>query len=295
MPVDDPREAGDGGRRSATGRLVTLVPADNPGPYTGAGNNTWLLDGDEPTLIDAGAGVPSHVSGLQAVLGGRALRRIIVTHGHPDHASGVPALRAVWSDVEVCRFASAAPDGAPPATRASGLHHQPAGVLHRSGDDGDGEIALAEGAAVRAGNRVLQVIHTPGHAPDHVCLWDPSTRELFGGDMLIRPGTVLIPAGHGGSLRQYLDSLRRIAGLSPTRVYPGHGPIIENPLEVVAEYLEQRRRREEQVLEAVAMGEADAASIVARLYPSLSDGLERAATMTIQAHLDKLREEGRLP
>lgn len=248
--------------------MVLLIHADNPGPYTGAGNNTWLLDGAEPTLVDAGTGLATHVERVRRALGGRPLRRVVVTHGHGDHASGVPALRAAWPEVEVRKF----------------LMPEEAGFE-----------ALVPGDSIAAGDRLLQVVHTPGHAPDHVCLWDVGRRELFAGDMLIRPGTVLIPAGRGGNLRHYLASLAAIARLDPTRIYPGHGPIIDNPREVVAEYLEQRRRREEQVVEAVAAGDTDAATIVGRLYPRLEGGLERAATMTIQAHLDKLREEGRLP
>src|SRR5512134_3226257 len=122
-----------------------LIPADNPGPYTGKGNNTWLIDGAEPTLIDSGTGVASHLEALATLLGGRPLARVIVTHGHPDHASGVPALRALWPHVDARKF-----------------------LL----DGESGWSALADGSWISAGDGELQVVHTPGHAADHVCLWD---------------------------------------------------------------------------------------------------------------------------
>ena len=71
-----------------------LIPAGNPGAMTWSGNNTWLLNGAEPTLIDAGVGKPDHVDAIALALGGRALARVLITHGHVDHASGAPALRS---------------------------------------------------------------------------------------------------------------------------------------------------------------------------------------------------------
>jgi glyoxylase-like metal-dependent hydrolase (beta-lactamase superfamily II) len=253
---------------SDVGAAPMLVHADNPGPYTGTGNNTWLLVGDESTLIDAGTGAASHLEALDRALDGRPLARVIVTHGHPDHASGVPALRLRWPGIDARKFPL------------------------------DGEVGWAplhDGAWIRAGTRQLQIVHTPGHAADHVCLWDAESEELYGGDMVVRPGSVLIPAGRGGNLRDYLASLQLLAALAPARIFPGHGPVIENPADVIAEYLEHRQRREDQILALVAEGLVDADAIVVRLYGQLADGLGHAARMTVQAHLEKLREEGRLP
>lgn len=252
----------------STSSAIQLLPAANPGLYTGqSGNNTWFLDGDEPALIDAGTGQPEHLDALRDVLHGRPLIRLLVTHGHPDHASGMPAIQAIWPSVEAMKFPSA---------------------------DGVGWSPLRDGAFVRAGDVRLQVLHTPGHAIDHVCFWNEESRDLFAGDMVIRPGSVHIPAGHGGSLRDYLASLDRMASLKPARILPGHGPIITNPLEVIAEYQTHRRRREEQILALLSEGISSTEAITDRLYSGIAAGLRRAATMTVQAHLDKLRDEGRL-
>ncbi len=242
-----------------------LIAAGNPGPMTGAGNNTWLIDGDEPALIDAGVGTAMHVEAVALALSGRDLARVLVTHGHIDHASGAPALRRRWPLVEIWKL--------PPS-------------------EGDDWQSLAADQTLQAGNRRLRVIHTPGHALDHACFWDADAREIYSGDMLTLGTTVMIPASRGGGMRAYMDSLERLARLSPRRVFPGHGPVIDNPGELIAEYLAHRRMREAQVRECLAAGVEDAASIVARVYPNLAPALVAAATATIEAHIEKIRAEG---
>jgi glyoxylase-like metal-dependent hydrolase (beta-lactamase superfamily II) len=244
-----------------------LIHAENPGSLTGRGNNTWLLDGAEPALVDAGVGSARHVSAVVRALGPRSLVRVLVTHAHPDHAAGVPALRAVWPALEACKLP---------------LHGE------------SGWRALQDGDVVRAGDTRLVVLHTPGHAADHVCFWDGDRRHLYAGDMVASDTTVMVPSGQGGHLRTYLASLERLASLEPVRVYPGHGDVIDRPLETIEAYLAHRRLRERQILEQLERGSADVEAIVARLYPDIATALRPAARMTVEAHLEKLREEGRL-
>lgn len=243
-----------------------LLRAGNPGPLTGEGNNTWLLDGDEPTLIDAGVGAPEHVEAIAHALDGRALARVLVTHGHADHASGVPALRARWPSLDVRKWLTTSESGWRP---------------------------LVDGTRVRAGDAELIVLHTPGHATDHVCFWNEPTRDLYTGDMAVKGSTVMIPAGRGGNLAEYLRSLERLAALKPDRMLPGHGAIIEQPLALIAEYIEHRRSREAQVVRCLADGVTDVDAIVARIYPDIAAGVRPAARLTVQAHIEKLRAEGK--
>jgi len=242
-----------------------LIFAQNPGPLTGSGNNTWLLDGDEPTLIDAGVGKPGHVDAIAARLGDRVLVRVLVTHGHVDHASGVPALRARWPAIDICKWTTQG---------ESGWH------------------ALNDTSRIRAGSGELTVIHTPGHAPDHVCLFDEASGDLFSGDMIVRGTTIMIPAGRGGNLRQYLTSLQTLRALNPKRALAGHGPVIDDPLALIDEYIAHRLMRESQVRACLDAGVTDVDAIVARIYPDLAESLRPAARLTIEAHLEKLREDG---
>jgi glyoxylase-like metal-dependent hydrolase (beta-lactamase superfamily II) len=240
-----------------------LIHAANPGPYTGAGNNTWLLDGAQPTLVDAGTGQPSHLEAIAEALDGRPLVRVLLTHDHQDHSSGVPAIRDLWPDVEVLAVATT---------------HAPARTL-------------IDREKVRAGDRSFQVLYTPGHAIDHICFWDAAARHLYAGDMVQASGSVLIPAGRGGGLRAYMSSLDLLSSLDARRIYPGHGPLIEEPARVLARTAAHRLARETEILRCVDEGLTDPDAIVARLYRGLPDALVRAARLTVEAHLEKIRHD----
>ena len=240
--------------------MISLA-ARNASEWTGpSGNITYLFESAPAILIDAGVGNASHLDDIAAALRGRSLHSIVATHSHSDHVAGIPALRERWPDVVV-----------------------------RGGPG----TALQDGDVLESGDTRLVALHTPGHAPDHFCLLDEKRREVYCGDLVRLGGTVVIPASRGGNLRQYLDSLRRIRALQPTRLYPGHGPVIVDPAAVIDDYLAHRALREQQVLAALAGGCAGAEAIVARIYPGLNAALHGAARETVEAHLQKLREEGR--
>jgi glyoxylase-like metal-dependent hydrolase (beta-lactamase superfamily II) len=249
------------------------IPAHNPGPYTGAGTNTYFLPGQVPVLIDAGTGHPRHLDDLGDALsssGTGALGSVLVTHNHPDHASGAPALRSRWPAATFAKW----PD---PADAAGGIAWQP---LH---DD----------QLVPAGDAALWVLHTPGHAPDHVCFFEPHSGLLFAGDLVVNGGTVFVPASHGGSVAQYLASLRRVLELQPRRIMPGHGAPIDHPGALLRGYIAHRLTRERQILDVLARGPRDVPGLVEDIYKGLADGLLAAAGESVLAHLIKLRDEGR--
>lgn len=257
-------------------RLPGLVGLDagNPGPLTGAGNHTWLLVGATTTLIDAGIGAPSHLDAIAANLdgAGRRLEQVVVTHAHPDHASGAPALAARWPGARFLKTPWPAADG-------------------RFGIDWQ---TVADGDMLDAGDVRLEVVATPGHSPDHVCLWHPASRTLFGGDLLIEGGTVVVPGTRGGNLRDYLQSLERVKALEPETVLPAHGPVIDAPVALVERYIAHRLAREREVLAAIAAGAATLEAIVSSVYPGLADTLWPAAVETVHAHVRKLVDDGRI-
>jgi glyoxylase-like metal-dependent hydrolase (beta-lactamase superfamily II) len=249
---------------------VNPIPlhAANPGPFTGAGNWTYLIPGPEPVLFDAGVGKSEHLEALASAVPGGPVR-VIVSHAHPDHASGAPALAGRWP--------SAAFSKVPwPETDAAAIAWQP----------------LADGQVVDSGEGPLLVIHTPGHAPDHVTLWHADSRTLFGADLMQLGNTVAIPADHGGDLVAYLRSLRRIHALAPARVLPAHGPVIEEPLAVIEQYLQHRHHREVQIVTALESRLDTVEAITDRIYTSLTPQLGPLARQSVLAHLIKLEQEG---
>jgi glyoxylase-like metal-dependent hydrolase (beta-lactamase superfamily II) len=251
---------------------VHLVAGHNPGPYTGGGSNTWFIDGRVPTLIDTGAGHPRHLQDLDALLDriGTPLAQVLVTHAHPDHAGGAPLVAERWPGAVFAKYPWPDED-----SRTA--------VSWR---------ALADDEVVPAGDESLWVLHTPGHAPDHVCFFFPRSGTLFAGDLVMNGGTVVIPASRGGNLAQYLQSLRRILELQPRRILPGHGAAIEQPAALLRGYIAHRLARERQVVEALRGGPATVAALVERIYTGLAPDLAAAAGESVLAHLMKLEEEG---
>ena len=248
---------------------VIPIHAGNPGAMTGTGNWTYLLPGRVPTLIDAGVGTAAHLDAVSRETGG-ALAQVLVTHGHTDHAGGASALAARWN---AARF------------------------LKMPWPDRDDRRAVAweaigDGATLAAGDVSLEVLHTPGHSPDHLAFWHAGSRTLFGGDLLILGTTVFIPASSGGNLVDYLHSLRRVQALRPRLVWPAHGPPIDDPETLLHGYLDHRRQREHQVLTALEAQPRTVDQIVARLYPDLSGDVVPMARETVLAHLQKLDQDG---
>lgn len=235
-----------------------LLRANNASLWTGpTGNNTYLLTGRVPALVDAGVGDAAHLDAIEAALGGAPLARVLVTHGHADHVAGLPALAGRWPSMRVLRF----PD----------LFTQ----------------------RVDAGDAQLLAIHTPGHAPDHVCLFDEASGDLYCGDLVRAGGTIVIPASKGGNVREYLESLNRIRSMSPRRLLPAHGPAIDDPSSIIDEYIAHRAEREAQIVGVLRGGPRSPEEIVTAVYGPLPSALAAAAADSVLAHLLKLQEEGR--
>jgi len=249
--------------------LIIPLHAANPGPLTGAGNWTYLLTGATPALIDAGVGKTEHLDAIAAhVRDGPT--HVFVTHGHSDHASGVLALAARWPQIRFWKFLWPSFD----ARYAVQWH------------------ALSDDQIVTAGDEPLQVVYTPGHAPDHVAFWQSSSRALFSADLVVLGSTVVIPPSAGGNLKEYLQSLRRVLALEPARLLPAHGPAIDDPKTVINGYLKHRLDRERQILSAIQSGLRSVEAITDRIYADLAPPLIPMARESVLAHLQKLEQEG---
>jgi len=250
-----------------------LLPAHNPGPMTGSGNNTYLITGPSrsATLVDAGVGEPRHLADLEAALDGGRLDAVLVTHGHRDHAGGAPTIAA--------------------AHREASFHKLP-----WPDEDAQYDVrwrVLRDGEIVTAGDEPLQALHTPGHSPDHLAFWHEPTATIFTGDLVVQGSSVMIHWSRGGDLGQYLASLERLLSLEPRRLLPAHGPPIDDPRAILTGYIEHRLARERQVVDALRRGHASVQAIAESIYDGLSRALVPAAQENVRAHLEKLKRERR--
>jgi glyoxylase-like metal-dependent hydrolase (beta-lactamase superfamily II) len=211
------------------------------------------------------------VAAVDSALGGARLAQVLVTHAHVDHASGVVALAERFAGVRFLKMPWPGRDVRWPVA------WEP----------------IVEGQVVEAGDDALRAVHTPGHAPDHLCFWHEESRVLFSGDLAVQGTTVYIPPSLGGDLVEYLASLDRVLALGPLRLFPAHGPVIEDPDTLLRGYLEHRREREAQIVTALGAGEATVEALVPLVYRGLKAQLLQVARETILAHLLKLEREGR--
>jgi glyoxylase-like metal-dependent hydrolase (beta-lactamase superfamily II) len=162
---------------------------------------------------------------------------------------------------------------------------------HSEGADRLGaEVVLPAGGETHAGLRVLA---TPGHAADHVCFL-AAGGVCFSGDLVLGLGSTIVPPG-GGSLAAYMASLRLLAAQEIELICPGHGPWITDPAAKLAEYVEHREMRERRLLAALDGGERSRAALLSTVWDDIPAELLPMAAMAMEAHLEKLEEEGRLP
>jgi glyoxylase-like metal-dependent hydrolase (beta-lactamase superfamily II) len=141
----------------------------------------------------------------------------------------------------------------------------------------------------------FDVIPSPGHSPDSVCLLH--RRVCFSGDTVLGDGSVFVPAG-GGGLAVYLAALERLRDLELDAICPGHGPVVWEPRERIEHYIAHRLEREQKVLDAIGAGASNDDEILERAWddaPLEIPVIRAAAAATLAAHLEKLRDEGRLP
>ncbi len=239
---------------------VRRVVAGNPGPYTGPGTNTWILEGDPvAVVIDPGPDDDAHLKAIEAKLNGAAVGLILVTHSHPDHLS----LAARLAERHRC----------------SVLRHP----------------QLQDGDLVQVGRVRLRALFTPGHASDHFCFFQEEDRAVFSGDLVLGRGSTMITYPDG-DMAAYFRSLERLIEVRPSIIFPGHWDPVDDPPAKLVEYRSHRLDREGQVLAALESGPAAADELTRRVYGAEVGGEEllRAAEMTLRAHLGKLVEEGRV-
>jgi glyoxylase-like metal-dependent hydrolase (beta-lactamase superfamily II) len=255
-------------RGGVFGERAVCVLAPNRSPMTLDGTNTWLLA--EPgssscVVVDPGPDDAGHLAAVRTAAADAGVRIAVVllTHGHPDHAEGAR------------RFATDA-----------GVGVRALDPAHRLGSEG-----LAGGDVVEVDGLQLRVVPTPGHTADSLSFLLAADGGLLTGDTVLGRGTTVV-AWPDGRLADYLESLERLASLaadgSVLRVLPGHGPVLDDPVAVLAYYRAHRQERLEQVAAAVAAGDRTPAEVVERVYADVDRSLWPAAELSVRAQLEYL-------
>lgn len=258
-------------------RYVTRLVAPNAGVMTGPGTNTYLVGERELAVIDPGPEDAGHVRAIVDAGAGR-IRWILCSHTHLDHASSAATLQKA-TGAKIAAMAKGRTGSPPP-----GGEHDVKLVLDQS---------LADGDAIELDGFSLRAIHTPGHASNHLCFLLPETGMLFTGDHVMQGSTVVI-GPPDGNMRAYLQSLRRLLELEIAVLGPGHGHLIHDPHAEAERLIEHRLRRESKVRQALleAGGSAPLATLLPRVYNDVPQTLHSIAAKSLQAHLDKLVEDG---
>jgi glyoxylase-like metal-dependent hydrolase (beta-lactamase superfamily II) len=258
---------------SALSPLVRRVVANNPGLMTGPGTNTYLVGIDEVAVIDPGPAFPDHVNAIVGASMRERVRWVLLTHTHPDH----------WPAAAEIKQATGALVGAySPFPKADDVSL-------------DIDLVLRDGDTIDGTEFRLEVMHTPGHAPNHLCFWLDEERALFTGDHVLNGTTTVVNPQRGGDMREYLASLERMRVLKRlARICPGHGDVIDDPMAVLDEYAAHRKMRERQIVKVLKEKPLTIKRIVDVLYTDTPEGLIEMARRQVHAHLLKLKAEGKV-
>jgi glyoxylase-like metal-dependent hydrolase (beta-lactamase superfamily II) len=244
------------GRLELPGHDAVGIRAGNPGPLTLSGTNSWIYGREPCWLIDPGPALPEHIDAISEEIDERGgLGAVLLTHDHPDHAEAVPEIITRFSPV--------------PLAAARGTF----------------TTRLEDGA--RFGP--FELVASPGHAPDHFAF--VAGDLCFSGDAVLGEGSVFV----SGQLAEYLGSLRLLQARRLAVIAPGHGPVVLDPQARLADYIAHRQAREDALLAALADGKRTTDELLDAAWADAPASVRLAAAVTLDAHLQKLDEEGRLP
>ena len=248
--------------------LVRRITAGNGSVFTGPGTNTYLVGKEEVTVIDPGPAMQEHIDVITAAAPN--IKQILVTHTHPDHSPGVRLLK---EKLDVPAY----------------------GMLTNSSKNQDQsfnpERILDDGEVFQDEEFTIEVVHTPGHASNHLCFILKEEKLIFTGDHIMNGSTVVI-GPPDGNMKQYIQSLEKLKEYDIEKIAPGHGELLENPHEVADWIINHRLEREKKVFQALqeaTKGTPD--TLVEKVYDDVDSSLFPIAKASLLAHLIKLEED----
>ena len=248
--------------------LIRRITAGNASVFTGPGTNTYLIGNEEVTVLDPGPAMDSHIDAITSAKG--KIKQIVVTHTHPDHSPGV---RLLQERMDVPAY----------------------GMLTETSKGQDRSFnpdkILKDGDMFEETEFTLKVVHTPGHASNHLCYILEEEEFIFTGDHIMNGSTVVI-GPPDGNMKQYLDSLEKLKQFKLSKIAPGHGEVLDSPHEVAEWIINHRLQREGKVAEALKEAtKGNPESLVARVYDDVDSSLFPIAKASLLAHLIKLEED----
>lgn len=252
---------------------ITVVLADNAKDYTGPGTNTYIVGDDRLWIIDPGPDDSDHINAVMNAVAGRPVDGIFVTHNHLDHSPAAKPLKAAT--------------GAP----IYGFENLSAELMALTDEDVDvafnADNTLSGGETIGAGRWRIDVLHTPGHFPNHLCYLMPELNVLFSGDHVMGwSTTVIVPPL--GNLADYLDSLKILESTGVATLLPSHGDPVNNATARIDQVRKHRMMRHAQIEDCIDRGVTSPKAIVDELYEDLTPRLIEAACGCVQAHLEMM-------
>ena len=249
--------------------LVRRITAGNPGMFTGPGTNTYLIGDEEVTVIDPGPALHEHIEAI--IQASANIKQILLTHTHPDHS---PGTRLLQDNIGVPVYALITE-----SSKDQDITFTPERILI------DGEIIANEYYSI-------EVIHTPGHASNHLCYLLKDEKLLFTGDHIMDGSTVVI-APPDGSMQDYIDSLAKLKEYDLNKIAPGHGELIDEPYAIVDWIIKHRFERESKVIDVLKQhNSGDLNTLVKDIYADVDSMLHPVAKWSLESHLIKLMDEG---
>jgi glyoxylase-like metal-dependent hydrolase (beta-lactamase superfamily II) len=276
---------------------IRRIVANNPGPFTYHGTCTYVVGEGDVAVVDPGPDDSSHVDAIvQSLEPGERVTHIVVTHTHSDHSPAAQELK-VRTGATTYGFGPQSRLVDPDPTRVvfndPEADPDPSKPLHRGGDvDFSPDVILRDGDVVEGAGWSLDVVHTPGHASNHLCYFLREEHVLITGDHVMGWSTSVV-SPPDGNIGEYLTSLEKLLDRRQDRLYlPAHRPDLREPQAYVQALIDHRRERSEQILAALESGPLTIAEMVPQIYGGTKKVLWAAAASSVYAHLLHLHDLG---